>query len=64
MKCKSIFRILYFMGDIYFEINDSEKEVNRYLLKKLKLFEFDWLGIIDFNGNFVSVFKDIGNVKG
>ncbi|EQJ57608.1 putative signaling domain protein [Clostridioides difficile P32] len=42
MKCKSIFRTLYSMGDTYFEINDSEKEVNRYLSKKLKLFEFDW----------------------
>ncbi|EQK02583.1 hypothetical protein [Clostridioides difficile] len=29
VKCKSIFRTLYSMGDTYFEINDSEKEVNR-----------------------------------
>lgn len=64
VKCKSIFRTLYSMGDTYFEINDSEKEVNRYLSKKLKLFEFDWLGIIDSNGNFVSALKDTGNVKG
>lgn len=33
VKCKSIFRTLYSMGDTYFEINDSEKEVNRYLSK-------------------------------
>ncbi len=33
VKCKSIFRTLYSIGDTYFEINDSEKEVNRYLSK-------------------------------
>ncbi|EMY9857889.1 GGDEF domain-containing protein [Clostridioides difficile] len=64
VKCKSIFRTLYSTGDTYFEINDSEKEVNKYLSKKLQLFEFDWLGIIDSNGNFVSALKDTGNVKG
>lgn len=64
VKCESIFKTLYSVGDTYFEINGSDKEVNKYLSKKLKLFEFDWLGIIDSNGNFIGALKDTGNVKG
>ncbi len=40
----------------------KKKSIDTY--QKLKLFEFDWLGIIDSNGNFVSALKDTGNVKG
>ncbi|UWD49874.1 EAL domain-containing protein [Clostridioides difficile] len=64
VKCKSIFKTLYSIGDTYFQVSDNNKKVTEYLSKKLKLFEFDWLGIVDSNGNFISADESTGNIKG
>ncbi len=63
VKCKSIFRTLYSIEILILRLMIvKKKSIDTY--QKLKLFEFDWLGIIDSNGNFVSALKDTGNVKG
>ncbi|MCC0643617.1 MULTISPECIES: EAL domain-containing protein [unclassified Clostridioides] len=64
VKCKSIFKILYSIGDTYFQFSDNNKNVTEYLSKKSKLLEFDWLGIVNSNGSFIGTDESTGNVKG
>nr|UWI49489.1 EAL domain-containing protein [Clostridioides difficile] len=64
VKCRSIFKTLYSMGETYLQFNNNDKKATEYLSKKLKLFEFDWLSIVDSNGNFIGTNEDTGNVKG
>ncbi|MDB0439458.1 GGDEF domain-containing protein [Clostridioides difficile] len=63
-KCKSIFKILYSIGDTYLQLSDNNKNVTEYLSKKSELLEFDWLGIADSSGNFIGTDESTGNVKG
>ncbi|MCC0634994.1 MULTISPECIES: EAL domain-containing protein [unclassified Clostridioides] len=63
-KCKSIFKILYSIGDTYFQFSDNNKNVTEYLSKKSKLLKFDWLGVADSSGNFIGTDESTGNVRG
>ncbi|WP_227482044.1 sensor domain-containing diguanylate cyclase [Clostridioides sp. ES-S-0001-03] len=62
-KCKSIFKILYSIGDTYFQFSDNNKNVTEYLSKKSELLKFDWLGVADSSGNFIGTDESTGNVK-
>lgn len=64
VRCKSIFKTLYSMGETYLQFDNNDKKVTEYLSKKSKLFEFDWLGFVDSNGNFIRTDDNTGNVKG
>ncbi|MGX9755509.1 bifunctional diguanylate cyclase/phosphodiesterase [Clostridioides difficile] len=64
VRCKSIFKTLYSIGDTYFQFSDNTKKTNEYLSQKSKLLGFDWLGIIDSSGNFINSDESISNVKG